>query len=64
MRMLQRASVLDLRKAQALSNALINAGIDFIPVPVKSADHKIRLTLDVMNTLDQLEREASKNESK
>jgi hypothetical protein len=61
---LQRASVSDLRKARMLSDALIKAGIDFVPVPVKSVDHKIKLTISVMNELDKLEKDAEKNERK
>lgn len=53
-----KASPAELRKAAAMSDALIKAGIDFVPVIVESENHKQRLLGELGYKLDQMEKEA------
>lgn len=55
---MNRCSPVEMRKALAMVEALKNAGIDFVPVPVKDPAHKIALVgqcLSALETLDEQE---------
>lgn len=54
---LNRASPADLRKAKMLVDAMVNAGIDFVPIPVVSDDHKLKLMACVKTFLEKIEME-------
>lgn len=53
-----KATPAELRKAAAMSDVLIKAGIDFVPVIVESENHKQRLLGELGYKLDQMEKEA------
>ena len=50
---MNRASPVDIRDALAVVNTLVNAGIDFVPVPVLSDEDKAILARDVQMRLAQ-----------
>ena len=58
---MNRASSVDLRNALAVVNTLVNAGIDFVPVPVLSDEDKAILVRDVQMRLSQIENESEVN---
>ena len=58
---MNRASSVDIRKALAVVNTLVNAGIDFVPVPVLSDEDKAILVRDVQMRLAQIENESEVN---
>ena len=49
----------DLRKALEITNALMKAGIDFVPIPVIDQDDKNELAMDLQRRLEQIEKEAT-----
>ena len=53
-----KASPAELRKAIAISNALKEAGVDFVPVIVESEEHKKALVAQMMQRLEEMERQA------
>ena len=55
------ASSVDIRNALAVVNTLVNAGIDFVPVPVLSDEDKAILVRDVQMRLAQIENESEVN---
>ena len=56
---MNRAHPTDLRKALEIANALMKAGIDFVPVPVLSDEDKAILVRDVQMRLEQIEKETN-----
>ena len=58
---MNRASAVDIRNALAVVNTLVNAGIDFVPVPVLSDEDKAILVRDVQMRLAQIENESEVN---
>ena len=58
---MNRASSVDIRNALAVVNTLVNAGIDFVPVPVLSDEDKAILVRDVQMRLAQIENESEVN---
>lgn len=54
--MLQRASPKDLRNALILVHNLKMQGIDFVPIPVTSPEHKQELYKMFENALEDLEK--------
>ena len=58
---MNRASPVDIRNALAVVNTLVNAGIDFVPVPVLSDEDKAILVRDVQMRLSQIENESEVN---
>lgn len=54
--MLQRASPKDLRNALELVHNLKMQGIDFVPIPVTSQEHKQELFKMFENSLQELEK--------
>lgn len=56
---MNRASPVDLRAALEIANALMKAGIDFVPIPVLSDEDKAILARDVQMRLEQIEKETS-----
>lgn len=56
---MNRASPVDLRAALEIANALMKAGIDFVPIPVLSDEDKAILARDVQIRLEQIEKETS-----
>ena len=56
-----RASPVDLRNALEIAENLVNAGIDFVPVPVLSDEDKAILVRDVQMRLSQIENESEVN---
>ena len=58
---MNRASSVDIRNALAVVNTLVNAGIDFVPVPVLSDEDKAILVRDVQMRLSQIENESEVN---
>lgn len=57
---MNKASPVELRKAIVLSNELVKAGIDFVPIPVKDSAHKIELHSQLNDILDYVEKKAEK----
>ena len=55
------ASSVDIRNALAVVNTLVNAGIDFVPMPVLSDEDKAILVRDVQMRLAQIENESEVN---
>ena len=58
---MNRASAVDILNALAVVNTLVNAGIDFVPVPVLSDEDKAILVRDVQMRLAQIENESEVN---
>ena len=58
---MNRASSVDIRNALAVVNTLVNAGIDFVPIPVLSDEDKAILVRDVQMRLAQIENESEVN---
>ena len=58
---MNRASSVDIRNALAVVNTLVNAGIDFVPMPVLSDEDKAILVRDVQMRLSQIENESEVN---
>ena len=58
---MNRASSVDIRNALAVVNTLVNAGIDFVPMPVLSDEDKAILVRDVQMRLAQIENESEVN---
>ena len=58
---MNRASSVDIRKAILVANEFVNAGIDFVPVPVLSDEDKAILVRDVQMRLSQIENESEVN---
>lgn len=58
---MNRASSVDIRNALAVVNTLVNAGIDFVPVPVLSDEDKAILARDVQMRLAQIKNESEVN---
>jgi len=56
---MKRADPADLRAALEIANALMKAGIDFVPTPVLSDEDKAILARDVQIRLEQIEKETS-----
>ena len=56
---MNRARPADLRKALEITNALMKAGIDFVPIPVIDQDDKNELAMDLQRRLEQIEKETS-----
>ena len=56
---MNRAHPTDLRKALEIANALMKAGIDFVPIPVIDQDDKNELAMDLQRRLEQIEKDAS-----
>jgi hypothetical protein len=51
---MNKASPVELRKAMIACDALVKAGIDFIPVPVIDQDHKVDLAKQAEQTLNAI----------
>ena len=58
---MNRASAVDILNALAVTNTLVKAGIDFVPVPVLSDEDKAILVRDVQMRLSQIENESEVN---
>lgn len=58
---MSKASPIDIRNALAVVNTLVNAGIDFVPVPVLSDEDKAILVRDVQMRLAQIKNESEVN---
>ena len=58
---MNRASSVDIRNALAVVNTLVNAGIDFVPMPVLSDEDKAILVRDFQMRLAQIENESEVN---
>lgn len=58
---MKRASSVDIRNALAVVNTLVNAGIDFVPVPVLSDEDKAILARDVQMRIAQIKNESEVN---
>lgn len=51
----QKASPVDLRKAKAMCDALVRAGIDFVPMVVTSEEQKQQMLKQLGVDLDAME---------
>lgn len=55
---MERCNPAEMRKALTMVEALKNAGIDFVPVPVRDPAHKIALIGQTLAVLDELEEDS------
>lgn len=65
---MQKANAEELRHAIMRVQAAINAGMDFVPIPVKNAEHKeallVMMEKATQEIIEMVEREEAENESK
>ena len=58
---MEKASVVDIRKALDVAKTYADAGIDFVPVPVVYQENKPVLVRMAMRALNSIEENASKD---
>ncbi len=58
---MNKATPSDVRIALRLVDALKMSGIDFVPVPVTSKSHKVKLLQELQHALDKIEADVETN---